>query len=290
MDAPTLYRGFTSQAEIDAQYNAGAQVADAAAEMRHYVDTSRAARERLRCTLDVPFGPTRAETLDIFPADRDGAPVFVFVHGGYWRSLSSKDFSAVALGLQARGITTVVTNYALCPVVTIDEIVRQTRAALAWVLRHIGEHGGDPSRVAIGGHSAGGHLSAMALATRWAEDYGLPADPFAGAVLVSGLYDLAPLRWSYLQPMIQLDDGAIRRQSPAFGVRACRTPALVTWGSLESSEFARQSQVFHEAWQAAGNTSTLQPVAGAHHFSAIHGFERPDSPLVQWIAERLGAA
>lgn len=289
MNAPPvpLYRGFTTQAEIDAQYSGDGPIENPAAELQHYVDTARTARERLRCTLDVPFGPTLAETLDIFPAERPGAPVFVFVHGGYWRALSSKEFSGVALGLQARGITTVVTNYALCPVVTIDEIVRQTRAALAWVLRHIGEHGGDPSRVAIGGHSAGGQLCAMALQTRWAEDYGLPADPFAAAVLVSGLYDLAPLRWSYLQPRIQLDDGVIRRNSPAFGVRRCATPVLVTWGERESSEFARQSQVFHDAWQAAGNTSTLQPVPGAHHLSVIHGFERPDSLLVDWLAQRL---
>lgn len=285
-----LFRGFTSQAEIDAQYNASAAVADAAGQARHYVERSALARATLPCTLDVPFGPTRAETLDIFPAAQPGAPVFVFIHGGYWRSLSSKEFSCVALGLRQLGITTVVTNYALCPYVTLDEIVRQTRAALAWVLRRIGEHGGDPSRVAIGGHSAGGHLTAMALQTRWQEDYGLPADPFAAAVLVSGLYELEPLRYSYLQPMIQLDDGLIRRNSPAFGVRPCATPALVTWGGDESAEFERQARQYHAAWQAAGNAGELLAQPGKHHYSAIHGFEDPTSPLCRWIAQRLGVA
>lgn len=284
-----LFRGFTTQAEIDAQYNASAAVADAAAEARHYVERSALARSSLPCTLDVPFGPTLTETLDIFPAERPDAPVFVFIHGGYWRSLSAKEFSCVALGLRQRGITTVATNYALCPHVTIDEIVRQTRAALAWVLRHIGQHGGDPRRVAIGGHSAGGHLTAMALQTRWQEDYGLPADPFRAAVLVSGLYELEPLRYSYLQPMIQLDDGIIRRNSPAFSVRPCATPALITWGADEPPEFERQAMSYHAAWQAAGNTAELLPQAGKHHFSAIHGFEDPDSPLCRWVAERLGA-
>ncbi|WP_310463720.1 alpha/beta hydrolase [Sphaerotilus sp.] len=282
-----LYRDFIDQAQIDAQYNASLRVADPAAEMRHYVERAQRARATLCDVLDVRFGPTLAETLDIFPADQPDAPVFVFLHGGYWRALSSKDFSGVALGLQPRGVTTVVINYALCPRVTIDEITRQTRAALAWVLRHIHEHGGDPTRVAIGGHSAGGHLTAMALQTRWAEDYGLPADPFKAAVLVSGLYDLAPLRYSYLQPQIQLDDGVIRRNSPAFSVRPCATPIRITWGGAETTEFARQSEVFHDAWQAAGNRSELVPVPDAHHFSAIHGFETPDGGLARWVADVL---
>jgi len=286
---PTLYREFTTQAQIDAQYNAGAAVPDAAGCMRHYLEQSRHARDSLPCVLDVPFGPTLDETLDIFPAAQPNAPVFVFIHGGYWRAFTSKEFSCVALGLQPLGISTVVINYALCPKVGIDEITRQARAAVAWVLRHIAAHGGDPARVALGGHSAGGHLAAMCLQTAWAEEYGLRADPIAAAVLVSGLYDLNPLRFSYLQPQIQLDDGVIRRCSPLFGVRACRTPVLVTWGATESSEFARQSGAFDAAWRAAGNRSELVAQDGANHFSAIYGFEESSSPLCRWLAAALGA-
>jgi arylformamidase len=284
-----LYRNLLNQAQIDAQYNPGVDVPDVPAQARHYAEVSAVARQRLRSTLDLPFGPTRAETLDIFPADTPGAPVFIFLHGGYWRALSSKDFSGVALGLQPRGITTVVVNYALCPVVTIDEIVRQVRAAVAWVLRHIHAHGGDPARVAIGGHSAGAHLSAMCLQTPWSRDYDLPDDPFRAALLVSGVFDIAPLRYSYLQPQIQLDDGVIRRCSPLFSVRSSPAPALVTWGTAESSEFARQSTDFGAAWQAAGNAAEFMPQAGANHYTALHGLERPDSPLCDWLAQQLGA-
>lgn len=283
-----LYRDFTTQAQIDAQYNASLQVPDPAAELAHYVRQASRARATLRDVQDIRYGPTLAETLDIFPADPPDAPVFVFLHGGYWRALSSKEFSGVALGLQPQGITTVVVNYALCPAVTIDEITRQVRTALAWVLRHIRAHGGDPHRVAIGGHSAGAHLSAMALQTRWTEDYGLPADPFRAALLVSGVYDIAPLRHSYLQPQIQLDDGIVRRNSPAFSVRRCATPIRITWGGAETSEFARQSEAFHAAWQSAGNLSELGPVPNAHHYSAIHGFESPDGDLARWVAQALG--
>ncbi len=284
-----LYRDFTTQAQIDAQYNPSLPLADQAAPGRHFAEKAQQARSQLRCELDVPFGPTLAETLDIFPAARPNAPVFVFIHGGYWRALSSKDFSGVALGLHAAGITTVVINYALCPFVSIDEITRQSRAAVAWTLRNIGRYGGDPSRVAVGGHSAGGHLAAMCLQTQWDRDYGLPRDPLAGAILVSGLFDLEPLRYTYLQPQIQLDDGIIRRNSPAFSVRPCKTPVWVTWGGAETSEFARQASIFHQGWLAAGNQALLQEQMGADHFTVIHGFEDAQSPLCQWLGKTLGA-
>jgi len=285
---PPLYREFTAQAEIDAQYNPSLKLAAGVNTGEHYMAAARRARETLRCTLGVPYGPTVHETLDIFPADKPGAPVFIFLHGGYWRAFSAGDFSGVALGLHARGITTVVVNYALAPRVTIDEITRQCRAAVAWTVRNIATHGGDPSRIAVGGPSGGGHLTAMCLHTVWARDYGLAQDPFAAAILFSGLYDIAPLRYSYLQPAIQLDDGIIRRNSPAFAVRACATPLWITWGALETTEFARQSQRYADAWKAAGNTAELRAIDGADHFSVIHGLEQPDSAAVDWLAAQLG--
>ena len=278
---------FVSDPWTDAQYNASLCVSDPAAQIRHYVQQAGRARSTLPCVLDVPYGATAAETLDIFPAAAPGAPVFVFIHGGYWRALSSRDFSGVALGLQPLGITTVVINYALCPQVDLDEITRQARSALAWVLRHIVEHGGDPARVAVGGHSAGAHLTAMCLQTDWAGVHGLVQDPLKAALLISGLYDLAPLRKSYLQPVIRLDDGLIRRNSPALHVRPCSTPVWVAWGAEETSEFARQSRLYHDAWRSAGNTGELAGVPMAHHFSAIHGFEDPGSPLCRWLAGQL---
>jgi arylformamidase len=286
---PPLYRDFRTSAEIDAEYGTQRWVADPELEARHYVQRSSQARSQLRCELDVPFGPTCDETLDIFPADRPEAPVFVFIHGGYWRANTSKTFSCVALGLQQMGIATVVINYSLCPKVSLDEVTRQARAAVAWVLRNIAGYGGDPRRVALGGHSAGGHLTAMCLQTSWVEEYGLPRDPLAAAVLVSGIYDLRPLRYSYLQPQIQLDEGMVQRNSPLFSVRRCETPVLITWGGAESSEFARQSDEFHGAWLGAGNRGELAFQAGANHFTAIHGFEHPESELCRWLARMLYA-
>ena len=216
--------------------------------------------------------------------------MFVFIHGGYWRAFSAREHSFVALGPVALGITTVLVDYSLCPKVTIDEITRQCRAAVAWTLRHIGEYGGDPARVAIGGHSAGGHLSAMCLETRWDEDYGLPRDPLAAAILVSGIYDIEPLRHGFLQPTIQLDDGIVRRNSPLFGVRPCTTPALVTWGADESAEFARQSTSFDAAWQR--RRQSLRAAGAARRASLLgdRGFADPAHPLCRWLAASLGVA
>jgi arylformamidase len=289
MATPPLYRQFASQAEIDAQYNAGAAVADSTERLNRHFEQSAEARARLRCIAGIPYGATLDETLDIFPAERPGAPVFVFVHGGYWRRFAASDYHLVALGLVPLGITTVVVDYSLCPKVTIDEITRQCRAAVAWTLRRIGEHGGDSTRVALGGHSAGGHLTAMCLEARWDDEYGLGRDPIAAAVLVSGIYDIEPLRYSYLQPSLQIDDGIARRNSPLFAVRPCATPTLVTWGADESAEFGRQSTAFHTAWQAAGNRGELLPQTGANHFSAIDGFVDSDSALCRWLADTLVA-
>ncbi|MEQ8661541.1 MAG: alpha/beta hydrolase, partial [Gammaproteobacteria bacterium] len=207
------YRHLDSQDAIDAEYQIERRVTDARAWLEFFVSASAGARRELAATCGVPYGPTLAETLDIFPAG-PAAPVVVFIHGGSWRRLHASDFSFVARGLVGAGITTVVTNYALCPAVTLAEITRQSRAAIAWLYRNIAAHGGDPTRIVVAGHSAGGHQVARLLQTAWVDDYGLPADVVKGGYALSGLFDLEPLRWSWLQPVLQLDAGMVAAESP----------------------------------------------------------------------------
>jgi len=280
-----LYRQFTTHAEIDAEYDVERSVPDFSVYARHFTDESRLARHRLRCELDIPYGPTRDETLDLFFAAARDAPVFVFIHGGYWRMLSSKEFSCVSLGLNQLGVTVAVVNYALAPKVSIDEISRQARAAVAWVLKRIEAYGGDPTRVVLGGHSAGGHLTAMCVQTDWADDYSLPQNPLRGAVMVSGLFDLRPLRYSNMQPQLQLDDGVIQRNSPLFHLRPTPTPALVTWGAKEPNEFRRQSERYLQGWKEIGNRAKVWAQPDTNHFTAIYGFEDPKSLLCQWVLQ-----
>jgi arylformamidase len=135
----------------------------------------------------------------------------------------------------------VVTNYALCPGASIEEIVRQQRAALAWTWRHAAEHGGDPARIVVAGHSAGGHLAAMMLATDWpAVAPDLPADLLQGALSLSGVFELEPLRHALLAPDLHLDAGRRARLSP-IALPAPKRPLFALVGGDESEEFVRQN-------------------------------------------------
>jgi arylformamidase len=285
-----LYRSFTSQAQIDSEYDVEKSVPDFMVYARHYIDESKLARHRLRCDLDVRYGPTLDEHLDLFHGDGRRSPVLLFFHGGYWRMLSSKEFSCVALGPAQAGVAVLNVNYSLCPKVDLGEIVRQSRAAVVWAWRHAADFGGDRERIYVAGHSAGGHIAGMLLATDWQTDYGLPADVIKGAMPVSGLFDLRALRYSWLQPMLQLDAEQVERQSPLFHVRRNAAPILVSWGGAESAEFERQSREYLAAWELAGNRGEAWPQPEANHFTAIYGFEDPKSELCRRLFRLMGVA
>ena len=189
------------------------------AQLANWAEASHRAREGSPGKrLDIAYGDGPSETLDIFPAAAPGAPVIVYVHGGYWRSLDKSDFSFVAPALVAAGATVVVPNYALCPAVTIEDIALQMVKAVAWTWRHAAEHGANAQRLAVVGHSAGAHLAAMLLSCRWKQvDEDLPLHPLAGALAISGLYDLEPLRHTaFLQSDLKLTPQQVARCSPAF--------------------------------------------------------------------------
>ena len=287
-----LYRDFSTQEELDAQYNLSASVPDYERYARLYVEESRAVRESFGCRLDVPFGPTLAEHLDIFPAAPDtgrDAPVLVFIHGGYWYRFSSKEFSFVARGPVSAGVTVVVVNYALCPKVTVDEIVRQSRAAVAWTYRNAGSFGADPDRIHVSGHSAGGHLTAMLAETDWEGEYGLPADIIKSGIPISGLFDLAPFPYTFLQPQLQLTWAEVLRNSTILTLPEGAPPLLITYGEEETDELRRQSKDFLSAWKEKGLDAEYLPQPGKNHFSAIDGFLDPESYLCSAVLERVGA-
>ena len=170
----TVFFGY-DQAALDREYNNSGKVANAAEYLARYPTDSARTRDELPARLDLRYGPAPGETLDLFLPDGGGpAPVHVFVHGGYWRALGKADFSFVARGLQPAGVLVAVIDYALIPTVDMDELVRQVRASVAWLHRNAAAFGGDPGRITVSGHSAGGHLAAMLMATDWARFAGLP--------------------------------------------------------------------------------------------------------------------
>jgi arylformamidase len=285
-----LCRNFQTQAQLDAEYNPGERGIDIPAYINWYNNHSTEVREELSCQLNVPFDYTVYEHLDIFPALEPRAPIMVFIHGGYWMMASSKEFSFVARGMVSAGITTVVINYALCPKVTVDEIVRQTRAAIAWVYRNAETFGGDPNHIYVSGHSAGGHLTAMSMITEWESDYGLPNNIIKGGCAISGLFDLMPFPYTWLQPTIQLTSGEVLRNSPIRHIPEKAGSLIVTYGEEESSEFHRQSQDFLHAWKSRGLQGEYLAQPGKNHFTAIDGFLDANSLLCKAIFTQIGLA
>ncbi|TVP52419.1 MAG: alpha/beta hydrolase [Halomonas sp.] len=289
-----LYQHFATQEEIDRAYDPmiGRDPMVLVKEWRERSEASRARHGAgLKVSLDLPYGPSLAERMDVFHADAPNvdnpqAPVHVFFHGGYWRSLSHREFSFIVDDLVKAGITVAVVNYALCPQVRFSEIVRQAQAAVAYVYRNAAELGVDPEQLSISGHSAGGHLCAMLMSTDWEGAFGLPGDIIRGALCVSGLYDLRPFPWSWLQPKLQLNGRDVQEFSPLW--LPCRVPGAIKLaaGELESDEFARQMSAYGEhvaqASNQQGQTITQHLLPDVDHFSILEHYLN-DGYFLKWI-------
>ncbi|MNF61095.1 Carboxylesterase NlhH [compost metagenome] len=275
-------------AYFDVQYNARASVEDFDQYPRQYRALSDQAHASLPCFKDVPYGPGAGERLDIFPASRPDAPVLLFIHGGYWRALSKADSAFMAPALTAAGACVVVLDYDLAPAVTLDHIVDQTRRALAWLHRHIGEFGGDPQRLYASGSSAGGHLTGMLLSGGWHASYGVPDTVLRGALPISGLFDLRPLLDTHINGWMAMDDAAARRNSPAFHLPTRGAELVISYGALETAEFARQSHEFLDAWTARGLPGRFVEAPGRNHFDVVLELGQPGTPLYRAALELMG--
>ncbi len=266
---------------LDAQLNNRLRVPNFTDYVQRWQRDSASARTSPSCHLDIAYGDGgAAETLDIFPALSKAArkradPVMVFIHGGYWRSLDKADHSFVAPAFCRAGACVVIPNYALCPAVTIEQIVLQQVQALIWVYRNIATYGGDPNRISVIGHSAGGHLAAMMLACKWkmvAKD--LPSNLVRNALSLSGLHDLEPLRHSpYIQGDLRLTPSHVARCSPAY-FTAPTGPLTALCGGDESDEFIRQNRLIQQAWGKAC-VPVREEVPNTNHFSVLEAVCTP---------------
>lgn len=270
----------------DRMYNNRALVPEHAEFLESWARMSAAARTTAKASqIDLPYGDGPREVLDIFPAPASNAPVLVFVHGGYWRSLDKRDHSFIAPAFTQKNVCVVMPNYPLCPgtdahPVTIPDIALRLVQALAWTWRRIAEHGGDPSRITVAGHSAGGHLAAMLLACDWkrvAPD--LPADLVRNALAISGLYDLRPLRKTpFLGDSLRLDEVDAKRASPALWKAPARGELFAVVGENESDEFVRQNMLIRAAW-GAKRVPVCESLPGLHHFSVVDALADPAHAL-----------
>ncbi|MDX1489157.1 MAG: alpha/beta hydrolase [Acidiferrobacterales bacterium] len=288
MSAEILYRGY-DRTGLDTQYNARAAVPEHVEYVERWQREGVATLQAYPHELDIAYGPNVAEKLDVFPAG-NATPVLVYIHGGYWMSRDKADFRFLANTFVPAGAAFVPINYALIPSVNMDELVRQCRAALAWVFRHAASFGGNPERIYISGHSAGGHLVAMMMTTDWRRFSSLPQDLIKGACAISGIYDLEPIPLCYLHDTLHLSTGEVERNSPVRLMARSHNPLIVAYGELESDEFRRQSGDFANAWQERRVDCQVIPCPAKNHFTIVDHFADRDSALAQAVMAQMELA
>jgi arylformamidase len=247
--------------------------------LARWAESSERARRTLRCYLDVPFGTHPLEKLDIFQPQGASRALLMFIHGGYWRALDKKDHSFLAEEFTRRGVTVAVPNHALCPAVTIEDIVRQILQACAWLHRN-GSHFGAPrGSLCVAGHSAGAHLAAMTMAALWpkfAPD--LPRKMVQGALAISGLYDLRDIvNVPSVNVDVRLTTAQAQKVSPMFYPPATDAPLYLAVGGKELPPFVEQNRQFGMRWKKV--LAADIPCPDDHHFAVLDRLAEPSSAL-----------
>ncbi len=282
-----IYRDF-DQESLDIQYRAAATVPNMQEFIDDYASLSAIARDTLECVIGIQYGSGEEESLDLFPVpESNNAPLFIFIHGGYWRMLSKNESSFMAPNLVNHGIAVASINYTLAPEADIDQIVSECRRSIKWLHENAKSHGIDPNRIYVGGSSAGGHLTGMMVAGGWQEQYGLPIDVIKGGVPLSGLLDMEPIVKCFVNEWMQMsmEDGF--RNSPNRNLPEHGCPLIVAVGSDETDEFRRQSKDFADLWRSKGWHADYLECVGINHFNAPLELCKPDSVLMEKILEMI---
>ena len=260
--------------QLEQQYNNRAAVTDFADYLNSWLSRSELFRATAKGCLDIPYGKSKRQLLDIFPLQTTGkSPVHVFIHGGYWQALDKDSFSFMAEAFNQQAECAVIINYDLCPTVSLADIIHQLKQAMLWIVDNIADYGGDSKQIQITGHSAGAHLLATLLTTNWSES-GLDNYPFQHLNALSGLYDLQPLLQTSVNKLLSLDQATAKQGSPLFSQlwKPSKSISLnLMVGKLESLEYKKQSQRLINSWQDQLELSYFQ-LPATHHFSILDKF------------------
>lgn len=282
----TGYQGFRPD-ELEFQYNPRVSVAEYPELSKKRAAESAKVRSALKCWPDVPYGNSPREVMDIYPSVKQGGPVLVYYHGGYWRGGSKDDNCGFAPTFVKRGVNVAIVEYDLCPKVTVTEIVRQARASLAWIYRNIERYNGEPSKIYISGHSAGGHLGSMILAHDWTRE-GLPQNLVKGATLTSGVYDLEMVMHIGVNDEIRMTPDLVKENSPFLHPPLPICPLIVGVGGGEPEGWQRMSQEFFQLCKERGLNCSYMVIPGANHFTLPEHLADADSPLTQALFKQIG--
>jgi arylformamidase len=274
-----IYRGM-DRATLDAAYDNTAAVADSQDYRARWWEASAAIRAQPQSRLDLRYGTRPRATLDYFPSGAGHAPLFVFIHGGYWQRNEKERFSFVAPGPRAHDINVAVPGYTLAPDVRLTDIVAEVRQALTFLADHAEELGFDRNNIYVGGWSAGGHLTAAVA------DH--PA--VRGAIPVSGIFDLEPIALGVLNEKLRLSAEEITKLSPLQNLAQRSPPLSLFVGEAELPELKRQSEDYVKAARARGLSVRLTTLPGHHHFSILDELARPDGALTGALADLINKA
>ena len=263
-----VWRGMT-RAELDKGYNNTDAVADSGMRRDGWIARSERFRAEHAESLDLAYGPRPRNTLDLYRCGAAGAPLFTFIHGGYWQRNAKEIFACMAQGPLANGMDVAFLGYTLAPEATLTAIVEEIAEAVRWLRREGPRHGVGQDRLVVSGWSAGGHLTATTLAM----------DEVDAGLAISGIYDVEPCRLNYLNEKLNLTAEEAARTSPFLHLPKKSAPVVLAYGTGELPELQRQSIAYHEARRAAGLPSELLPLAGLNHFSIMDELEARDGKL-----------
>ncbi|WP_170418194.1 alpha/beta hydrolase [Ruegeria atlantica] len=263
-----LYRGF-SQDELEREYSPSSMIGgDLTPYLDSYTALSAQHRAQMKVKENLAYGEAPTQVLDFFPAKGTGAPLHIFVHGGYWQALSQRDSAMMAPAMIEAEQSFATLNYTLAPDARIGDMIEECRDALLWLAANAFNLGFDPSRITLSGHSAGAHLVAMVMATS--------ADALARAglrvrdvILISGIYDLEPISLTSVNDPLKLTPVEIHDLSPILHLPRPGPRYSVTVAERDTPEFIRQSRDYAEALRKGGHSVSFNLQRGAHHFDII---------------------
>jgi arylformamidase len=275
-----------TQEELDRQYEHRYFVQDVESFVARAKAESRRVRAEAKGRFDVAYGAGADELVDIYLTDAPApAPVIVFFHGGRWSRGSKASSCDGSVAFTEAGAHFVSVNYTLLPAITMDALIDQCRRAMVWIWNNAVSFGGDRDRLYVTGKSSGAHIGGMMVTTDWTA-LGAPKDMIKGGLLISGMYDLEPVRLTFRNDITRLDQASARRNSPIHRIPPDGCPLVVGCGDLETPEFRRHSKEFAAAWRAAGLSCRYMEVPDRHHYSV--SMDMQDSPLVALMLEEMG--